>query len=96
MRLPIGAEGFSEMKLHTITLQSIKRRKAKSLFLALGIILSVGSVVTLINVGNNVNKSIAEHLDEFGANIIVTPRTTRLILIMPVSIFPALHIKKMN
>ena len=75
MRLPIGAEGFSEMKLHTITLQSIKRRKAKSLFLALGIILSVGSVVTLINVGNNVNKSIAEHLDEFGANIIVTPRT---------------------
>lgn len=65
------------MKLHSITLQSI-RRKAKTLFLALGIILSVGSVVTLINVGNNVNESIAANLDEFGANIIVTPRTDEI------------------
>lgn len=72
---PTGAEGCKEMKLHSITVQSIKRRKAKTSFLALGMILSVGSVVTLINIGNNVNKSIAANLDEFGANIIVTPRT---------------------
>lgn len=63
------------MNLYTISRQSLRRRKAKTSFLALGIILSVGSVVTLINIGNNVNESIAANLDEFGANIIVTPRT---------------------
>jgi len=66
------------MNLYTIARQSLRRRKAKTLFLALGIILSVGSVVTLINVGNNVNESIAANLDEFGANIIVTPRTDEI------------------
>lgn len=66
------------MNLYTISRQSLRRRKAKTLFLALGIILSVGSVVTLINVGNNVNESIAANLDEFGANIIVTPRTDEI------------------
>lgn len=66
------------MNLYTISRQSLRRKKAKTLFLALGIILSVGSVVTLINVGNNVNESIASNLDEFGANIIVTPRTDEI------------------
>lgn len=66
------------MNLYTISRQSLRRKKAKTLFLALGIILSVGSVVTLINVGNNVNESITSNLDEFGANIIVTPRTDEI------------------
>lgn len=66
------------MKLHSITFQSIKRRKAKSIFLALGIVLSVGSVVTLISVRESVNESFAANLDEFGANIIVTPRNDEI------------------
>ena len=63
------------MKLYNISLQSIRRRKAKTIFLVIGLVLSVASVVTLLTVSENVNASIAANLDEFGANIIITPKT---------------------
>src|SRR4030065_1577896 len=63
------------MKLYNISLQSLRRRKAKTFFLIIGLILSVASVVTLLTVSKNVNASIAANLDEFGANIIITPKT---------------------
>jgi len=63
------------MKLYNISLQSLRRRKAKTFFLIIGLILSVASVVTLLTVSKNVNQSIAANLDEFGANIIITPKT---------------------
>ncbi len=63
------------MKLYNISLQSIRRRKAKTIFLIIGLVLSVASVVTLLTVSKNVNASIAANLDEFGANIIITPKT---------------------
>lgn len=63
------------MKLYNISLQSLRRRKAKTIFLIIGLVLSVASVVTLLTVSENVNASIAANLDEFGANIIITPKT---------------------
>ncbi|MDO8550586.1 MAG: ABC transporter permease [Ignavibacteria bacterium] len=63
------------MKLYNISLQSLRRRKAKTIFLIIGLILSVASVVMLLTVSKNVNASIAANLDEFGANIIITPKT---------------------
>ncbi|OGU77479.1 MAG: hypothetical protein A2V93_00280 [Ignavibacteria bacterium RBG_16_34_14] len=63
------------MKLYNISLQSLRRKKAKTFFLVVGLILSVASVVTLLTVSKNVNASIAANLDEFGANIIITPKT---------------------
>jgi len=63
------------MKLYNISLQSLRRRKAKTIFLIIGLILSVASVVTLLTVSKNVNASIAANLDEFGANIIITPKS---------------------
>ena len=63
------------MKLYNISLQSLKRRKAKTIFLVIGLILAVASAVTLLTVSKNVNASIAANLDEFGANIIITPKS---------------------
>ena len=63
------------MKLSSITIKSISRRKSKSVFLALGVILSISSVITLIDISQNVNASIAANLDEFGANILIMPKS---------------------
>lgn len=66
------------MKLYNISLQSLRRRKSRTAFLIIGLLLSVASFVTLYVVSENVNKSISENLDEFGANMIITPRTDGL------------------
>lgn len=68
------------MKLYDISFQSLRRRKAKTIFLIVGLFLSVASVVTLITVSENINKSVAINLDEFGANIIITPKSDQLMI----------------
>ncbi len=68
------------MKLYNISFQSIKRRKARTAFLVIGLILAVASFVTLYIVSENVNQSVATNLDEFGANMIITPKTDDLSL----------------
>lgn len=69
------------MKLYNISLQSIKRRKTRTAFLIIGLILAVASFVTLYVVSENVNRSVASNLDEFGANMIITPKTNDLDLV---------------
>ena len=66
------------MKLYNISLQSIKRRKSRTAFLVIGLLLAVASFVTLYIVSENVNKSVAENLDEFGANMLITPKNDGL------------------
>ncbi len=66
------------MKLYNISLQSIRRKKAKTFFLLTGLMLSVSSVVMLFIVSKNVNSNVASLLDEFGANIIITPKSDEL------------------
>lgn len=66
------------MKLYNISFQSLRRRKSRTAFLIIGLLLSVASFVTLYVVSENVNKSVSENLDEFGANMIITPRTDGL------------------
>lgn len=66
------------MKIYLISLLSIKRKKAKTVFLITGLMLSVASVVMLYTVSKNVNANVANLLDEFGANIIITPNSDEL------------------
>jgi len=68
------------MKIYSIAFQSLRRRKAKTFFLIIGLFLSVASVVTLITVSANINKSVSANLDEFGANIIITPKSEQLMI----------------
>lgn len=66
------------MKLYNISLQSLRRRKSRTTFLVIGLLLAVASFVTLYVVSENVNKSVAENLDEFGANMLITPQSDGL------------------
>lgn len=68
------------MKLYSIAINSLKRRKSKTIFLIVGLFLSVASVVTLITLSVNINKSVAINMDEFGANIIITPKSDQLMI----------------
>ena len=68
------------MKLYNISLNNLRRRKSKMLFLVLGLTIAVSTVVTLITVARIMNADIANKLDEFGANILITPKSDDLSL----------------
>jgi len=63
------------MRLRDISLNNLKRRKGRTLFLILGLTLGVTTVVTLISVGRIMNEDISRKLDAFGANIVIMPRS---------------------
>ncbi|AFN74020.1 ABC transporter membrane protein [Melioribacter roseus P3M-2] len=68
------------MKIYSIALQSIKRKKSKNILLIAGLLLSVASVITIMTVSKNINENVAAALDEYGANILVTPKSDNLSL----------------
>jgi putative ABC transport system permease protein len=68
------------LKLHNISMGNIKRRKAKMLFLVLGLIIGISTVVTLISITESMTKDIEERLNQFGANIIMVPKSENLSL----------------
>lgn len=68
------------MKLHNISLNSLWRRKTRMLFLLVGLIIAVSTVVTLINISEAMNADITRKLDEYGANILIMPRSDDLSL----------------
>src|SRR5574338_588116 len=61
------------MNLYNISFQSLRRRKARTAYLLIGLTLAVASFVTLYVVADNVNRSVASNLDEFGTNIVIVP-----------------------
>lgn len=68
------------MKLYNISLSNLRRRKAKMMFLVLGLTIAVTTVVTLVTVSEAMNADIANKLDEFGANILIVPKSDELSL----------------
>ncbi len=56
------------------------RRKAKMIFLILGLIIGISTVVTLICITESMTKDIEARLNQFGANIIMVPRSDNLSL----------------
>ncbi len=68
------------MKLHNISMGNIMRRKAKMIFLILGLIIGISTVVTLICITESMTKDIEARLNQFGANIIMVPRNDNLSL----------------
>ena len=68
------------MKLRDISINNLRRRKGKVLFLVLGLTIGITTVVTLISITRTMNEDISNKLDEFGANILVLPRSDDLSL----------------
>ncbi len=66
------------MRLAQISLNNLRRRKAKALFSITSLALGVAIFVTLQSVGNTLQSDLAHRLDQYGANIIVLPKSDSL------------------
>ena len=66
------------MRLKDISINNLRRRKGKVLFLIVGLTLGITTVVTLISITRMVSEDISKKLDEFGANIVIVPRSDDL------------------
>lgn len=68
------------MTLKDIAINNLRRRKGKVFFLVLGLTIGITAVVALISITRMMNEDISRKLDEFGANILITPRSDDLTL----------------
>ena len=68
------------MKLHNISFGNIKRRKGKMLFLIMGLVIGISTVVTLLSITESMTRDIEERLNQFGANIVMVPKSDNLSL----------------
>ena len=66
------------MKLKDISINNLRRRKGKVFFLILGLTIGITTVVTLLSITRMMNEDISKKLDEFGANILIIPRSDDL------------------
>lgn len=68
------------MKLKDISINNLRRRKGKVFFLILGLTIGITTVISLVSISRLMNEDIANKLDEFGANILILPRSDDLSL----------------
>jgi putative ABC transport system permease protein len=66
------------MKLYNISINNLKRRKAKMAFLTVGLMVGIATIVTLLTLTRSMSRDIERKMDEFGANILITPRSNGL------------------
>jgi len=57
------------MKLHTISINNLKRRKAKMAFLTIGLMVGIATIVTLVTLTHSMSSDIERKMDEFGARV---------------------------
>ena len=63
------------MRLRTIATHNLLRRRARASFLVAGLLIGVGTVVTLVSLTQSMTGQTTANLQSFGANIIISPRT---------------------
>lgn len=66
------------MHLSDIAWASVRRRPGRLVFMLVGLALGLGTVVTLVTLADVMHRQIADELDRFGANIVITPKVTAL------------------
>jgi putative ABC transport system permease protein len=68
------------LKLHNISFNNLSRRKGKMIFLVMGLFIGIATIVTLLSITESMSRDIEERLDQFGANIVMVPRSDNLSL----------------
>ena len=68
------------MRLHNISLNNLRRRRGKTIFLVIGLLIGVTTVVALFALTGAMEEDIGKKLDELGANILITPKSRDLAL----------------
>ena len=61
------------MKLYNIVINNLKRRKSKMLFMLMGIVIGIATIVSVFNVVDSMQKKMTEQVSQFGANVVVSP-----------------------
>lgn len=68
------------MRLCDISINNIRRRKTKTAFLVIGLLIGVATAVTLITLTKAMEEDMGKKMDELGANIIIVPKSHDLTL----------------
>lgn len=66
------------MNLQSIALNNLRRRKAKMAFLTIGLSVGIATIVTLVTLTRSMSGDIERKMEEFGANILITPQSSGL------------------
>ncbi|MFH1786810.1 MAG: FtsX-like permease family protein [archaeon] len=66
------------MKLGNIAMDNIKRRRKKMLFLVLGMVIGIATIVTIFSITEAMQQDVQQKLDEYGANIMIVPKANTL------------------
>lgn len=68
------------MKLHNISFNNLRRRMGKMIFLVIGLMIGIATIVTLLSITESMSRDIEDRLDRFGANIVMVPKSENLSL----------------
>jgi putative ABC transport system permease protein len=68
------------MTLKNIVISNLRRRKARAIFVLVGLLIGVTTVVGLISLVQAMKKDINHKLEMYGANILIVPKTEKLSL----------------
>jgi putative ABC transport system permease protein len=68
------------MTLKNIVISNLRRRKARAVFVLVGLLIGVTTVVGLISLVQEMKKDINHKLEMYGANILIIPKTENLSL----------------
>ncbi len=68
------------MTLKLISIRNLMRRKGKAAFVLAGLVIGVATVVGIISFVDATTHDIAHKLEQYGANILIVPRTENLSL----------------
>ncbi|MGK2905209.1 MAG: ABC transporter permease [Desulfuromonadales bacterium] len=68
------------MRLEHIVFHNLRRRKGRAIFLVVGLLIGVATVVTLLSLTDALGQRAQHELENFGANIIITPRSDQMAL----------------
>ncbi len=68
------------MTLKNIAISNLKRRKAKAVFILVGLFIGVSAVVAFTSLVNALTRDVNDKLEKYGANILILPETENLSL----------------
>lgn len=68
------------MRISTIAWANLRRRKGRAALLVAGIALGIATAVALLTLSRSISEEIGLQLDQFGANIVVVPKSEQLAL----------------
>ncbi|MCU0559531.1 MAG: FtsX-like permease family protein [Desulfobacterales bacterium] len=68
------------MTLQWIAIRNLMRRRGKAAFILAGLVIGIGTAVGIVSYVNAVTHDILHKLEQYGANILIVPRTENLAL----------------